>query len=93
MYRIRKYTLQKAKKYGVRVRPSSNKHKKIDVLDRNGHKIAAVGYNGMMDYPSYIQSRGLRYANTRRKLYYIRHSKDGKTKGSNGWWAKKLLWS
>ena len=92
MYRITKYTRQQAKKYGVRVRPSTLRQKKIDVIDAKGKKIASVGANGMMDYPSFILKRGLKFANTRRKLYYQRHSKDGQTKGTNGWWAKKLLW-
>ena len=92
MYRIKQYTLQKAKQLGVRVRPSTLKHKKIDVFNSVGKKISSVGYRGMMDYPSYIESKGRSYASKRRKLYYIRHSNDGLTKGSNGWYAKKLLW-
>ena len=92
MYHIQQYTLQKAKQHHVRVRPSTNRHKKIDVYDRNDKKIASVGYRGMMDYPTYVRRKGKAYANTRRRLYYIRHSNDGKTKGTNGWWAKKLLW-
>ena len=92
MYHIQNYTLRKAKQQHVRVRPSTNRNKKIDVFDKAGDKVASVGARGMMDYPTYIQKKGLTYANKRRRLYYIRHKKDGKTKGTNGWWAKKLLW-
>jgi hypothetical protein len=92
MYRIRNYTLRKAKQQDVSVRPSNDLHKKIDVFDRSGRKVASVGARGMMDYPSYIEKKGKTYANKRRRLYYIRHKKDGKTKNTNGWWAKKLLW-
>jgi hypothetical protein len=92
MYQIKKYTFQQAKKLGVRVRPSTQKHKKIDVFNNDGRKVASVGYKGMMDFPTYVQKKGRSYANKRRKLYYIRHSNDGHTKGSNGWYAKHLLW-
>lgn len=92
VYRITPYTRKRARALGVVVQPSRNKKKKIDVFDKTGARIAAVGANGMMDYPTYVLERGSRYANTRRQLYYQRHSKDGKTKASNGWWAKRLLW-
>ena len=92
MYKITPYTKRQAKRIHVRVRPSTLKHKKIDVFSSQGKKLGSVGYRGMMDYPSYIQSKGIRYAKTRRKIYYQRHSNDGHKKGSNGWLAKKLLW-
>jgi hypothetical protein len=88
---ITKYTYRKAKKIGVIVKPSTVKNKKIDVF-RNGHKIASVGAKGMNDYPTYIKTHGLTYANTRRRLYKIRHNKDRKTKWSRGWLADQLLW-
>ena len=89
MYKITKYTYNKAKKIGVTVKPSSTK--KIDVY-RNNKKIASVGAYGMNDYPTYIQKNGLQYAKTRRKLYKIRHRKDRKKKWSRGWLADQLLW-
>jgi len=91
MYKIRKYTFRQAKKIGVTVKISTNKTKKIDVY-KNARKIASVGANGMNDYPTYIQTKGLKFAKTRRKLYRIRHNKDRHVKWSNGWLADKLLW-
>jgi hypothetical protein len=88
---ITKYTYRKAKKIGVIVKPSTVKNKKIDVF-RDGHKIASVGAKGMNDYPTYMKTRGLPYANERRRLYKIRHNKDRKTKWSRGWLADQLLW-
>ena len=73
------------------VKPSTNKTKKIDVY-KNTKKIASVGANGMNDYPTYIQTRGIKYAKTRRRLYRKRHEKDRHVKLSNGWLADKLLW-
>ena len=90
-YRITNYTYKQAKKLGVKVKPSTNKTKKIDIF-KNGIKIASVGAYGMNDYPTYLKLKGKSYANTRRRLYKIRHNKDRKKKGTNGWLADKLLW-
>ena len=91
MYSIKRYTYNKAKKLGVIVKPSTNKTKKIDVFKRK-KKLASIGANGMNDYPTYIQKRGLAYANTRRRLYRKRHEKDRHVRGSAGYYADKLLW-
>lgn len=91
MYSIKKYTYNKAKTLGVIVKPSTNKTKKIDVF-KNKKKIASIGANGMNDYPTYIQKRGLAYAKTRRRLYKQRHEKDRHARGSAGYYADKLLW-
>ena len=91
LYKITPYTYRQSKKYGYMVKPSTNKTKKIDVF-KKGRKIASVGANGMNDYPTYIQKRGIQYANSRRRLYKIRHTKDRKQKGTRGWLVDKLLW-
>jgi hypothetical protein len=90
-YKITKYTLKKARKMGLEVKPSTNKTKKIDVY-KKGEKIASVGARGMNDFPTYINKRGLTFAKTRRRLYRIRHNKDRHKKWSRGWLADKLLW-
>jgi len=92
LYHITNYTLKKAKKIGVKVKPSTNKTKKIDVFNKQGKKIASVGANGMNDYPTYMQKNGVRYAKTRRRLYRMRHEKDRHIKWSHGWLADQLLW-
>jgi len=91
MYQITDYTKEKARELGVVVTNSSDPKKKIDVF-KNGKKIASVGAVGYNDYPSYIKSHGKEYAEQRRKLYKMRHSKDLKVVESNGWFANKLLW-
>jgi hypothetical protein len=94
-YHITKYTYKQAKKLGVRVVPSTNKTKKIDVYKLKGPNtglVASVGANGMNDYPTYIKKMGPKYAKTRRRLYKMRHEKDRHIKWSNGWLADKLLW-
>lgn len=89
MYSITQYTYKRAKKIGVTVKPSTKK--KIDVF-KNNQKIGSVGALGMNDYPTYIKKCGKTYADKRRKLYKIRHSKDRTKKWSNGWLADQLLW-
>lgn len=90
-YSITNYTKQQAKKLGVVVKPSLVKGKKIDVF-KGGAKIASVGAIGYSDYPTYIKTKGKAYADERRRLYKIRHSKDRNVKGSDGYYADKLLW-
>lgn len=90
-YSITNYTKNQAKKLGVVVKPSSVKGKKIDVF-KNGEKIASVGALGYSDYPTYMKTKGKAYADERRKLYKIRHAKDRNVKGSDGYYADKLLW-
>jgi hypothetical protein len=84
MYSITRYTKNKAKKYGVNVKHSSNPLKKIDIF-RNGIKIASIGgvrKNGVpyMDYPTYIKTDGLASANLKRKAYLARHAHEPKFK-------------
>jgi hypothetical protein len=90
-YTITNYTKQQAKKLGVVVKPSNVKGKKIDVF-KDGKKVASVGALGYSDYPNYMKEKGKAYADERRRLYKIRHSKDRNVKNSDGYYADKLLW-
>ena len=91
MYQITQYTRKRAKQLGVVVKHSTNPTKKIDVF-KDGKKIASVGGIGYGDYPTFMKTRGKKHANTRRRLYKQRHSKDRSVVGSNGYYADKLLW-
>tara|TARA_R110000796_G_scaffold87217_2_gene188391 strand:- start:1023 stop:1301 length:279 start_codon:yes stop_codon:yes gene_type:complete len=90
-YVIKKYTRDQAKRLGVQIKPAENKAKKIDVY-KDGKKIASIGASGMNDYPTYIQKKGLDFANDRKRLYKIRFQKTRKKVGSNSYWADQLLW-
>ena len=95
-YLIKSYTKKQAKKYGLTVKPSRNKGKKIDVF-KKGVKVASVGATGYNDYPTYMELEKKKkkpkgYAKERRRLYKIRHKKDRNKKGTNSWYADKLLW-
>ena len=91
MYKIPDYSYKQAKKINVKIKPSTKKNKKIDIF-KNDHLVASVGALGYSDYPNYIKEKGLVYANKRRELYKLRHSKDRNKINSNGFYADKLLW-
>jgi len=89
-YKITKYSYQQAKKLNhAEIKPSSNKKKKIDVF-KGDKKIASIGAMGYNDYPTFIKTKGVSYANERRKLYKQRHKKDLNSK--NGYFANNILW-
>lgn len=95
-YRIKNYTKKQAKKYGLTVKPSKLRGKKIDVFKKD-KKVASVGATGYGDYPTYmeLEKKGKKpkgYAKERRRLYKKRHNKDRNKRGTNSWYADKLLW-
>ena len=90
-YIIKKYSFDRAKEFGVDIKQSTSKNKKIDVFNKNGVKIATVGDSRYKDYPTYlIEDKDV--AEKRRILYKIRHKNDLSNVNSNGYWANILLW-
>jgi len=59
---------------------------------KDGYKIASIGAAGMNDYPTYIRTKGIKYANERKHLYKVRHKNDRNVKNTNGWYGDKILW-
>ncbi len=90
-YSITKYTKDKAKALGVQVKKSTNKKKKIDVF-KDKKKIASIGSVGYGDYPTFMKTKGKEFADKRRAAYKKRHQKNRLKKGTNGYYADKLLW-
>ena len=90
MYTITDYTYAMAKQYGLVVRPSSLKNKKIDVF-REGFKIGSVGDTRYSDYPT-MKLIDPENAEKRRKLYHARHKPELAPKYSGEWLAGYLLW-
>jgi len=90
-YKITDYTKQQAKKLGVTVKPSTVSGKKIDVF-KGTDKLASIGGSGYLDYPTYLEKNGKAFADERRRLYKVRHSKDRSKVGTPGYFADKLLW-
>jgi hypothetical protein len=91
LYDITDYTYAQAKKLNVIVKPSKRKDKKIDVY-KNNKKIASIGAKGYNDYPTYIKTKGTKYANERRRLYRMRHENTRHKVGSPSYFADNLLW-
>ena len=91
MYKIKQYSYDQAKKLNVKIKLSTKKDKKIDVF-KNDRLVASIGALSYSDYPTYIQEKGLAYANQRRKLYKLRHTKDRNKINSPGYYADKILW-
>ena len=92
LYDIKPYSYKQAEKLGVKIAPSTQKGKKIDVFDYNNQYILSIGGKGYKDYPTYLLEKGKEYADNRRRLYKIRHEKDRKVLGSAGYYADKILW-
>jgi hypothetical protein len=92
MYHILPYTIARARRLGVSIQPSTIRGKKIDVFTPEGDYICSVGAVGYGDFPTYLESHGKEYAETRRRLYKQRHAKDIQEIGSRGWFADYLLW-
>ena len=88
MYSITNYSKKKARELGVEIKPSTLKNKKIDVFKKK-QKIASIGDTRYGDYSTFIKTKGKEYAETRRRLYKIRHADN---KGITGFYADKLLW-
>jgi hypothetical protein len=91
-YEIQPYSFKQAKKLGVKIKPSTNPKKKIDVFDWNNQFICSIGAKGYSDFPTYIKEKGKEYADERRRLYKIRHNKDRVKEGSPGYYSDNILW-
>jgi hypothetical protein len=92
LYDIKPYSYKQAEKLGVKIAPSTNPKKKIDVFDYNKQFILSIGAKGYKDYPTYLLEKGKEYADERRRLYKIRHNKDRNKEGSAGYYADQILW-
>lgn len=90
-YRIKEYSRTQAQRIGVTIRVSSNPRKKLDVF-KNNVKVASVGEEGAMDYPTWIETRGIAYANARRRAYKARHQHTRLKPGTASYYADNLLW-
>ena len=73
VYTITDYSYRKARENNLTIKPSTKKNKKIDVY-KNGKFIGSIGDVRYNDYPTYVFKNGKKYADERRKLYYIRHN-------------------
>jgi hypothetical protein len=89
MYQITKYSFDRARELGVLIKPSNKKWYKIDVFDKDLNYITSVGDDRYSDYPHYIESHNLEYAENRRRLYRLRHKNNNSIRG---FFALNILW-
>ena len=102
VYIILPETYKRAKKLGVKIFPSDNPKKKIEVYDWNGVFITYIGDARFLDFHYYMEMEKQRllpkgYANDRKRLYHLRHRKEPEKLGdeylgSSAFYAKELLW-
>jgi len=98
MYEIKDRTYRIAKQIGVKIFPSDNPRKKIDVYDYNGQFICRIGDIKYGDFPTYLEMFPLDVAMKRQRLYRTRHAKEitklgDEWLGSPSYYSFFLLWS
>ena len=76
--------LKKAKRLGVTVKPSTRKHKKLDVFKEDKYVVSI----GDIRYSDYLQHGD----ESRRKRYKLRHESNRHKKGTAGFYADRILW-
>lgn len=84
IYKITKYSFDKAKRLGVEIVPSSVKNKKIDVF-KDGIKVASIGDSRYSDFATTGNKE-------QRRRFKLRFDKSRKVVGSNSYWSDQLLW-
>ena len=75
MYLITQYTKDKARQAGLVVKPSKRKGKKVDVF-KDGTYLDSIGDIRYGDYPTFLKEKGSTFAEERRRLYHLRHTKN-----------------
>ena len=90
LYNIKDYSYARANQIDVITRPSEKAHKKIDVYNKFGEYICSIGAKQMSDFPTYIETHGLEFANERRKRFYQRFNNIKEY--TPLWYASITLW-
>ena len=76
---------RKAEAIGVTVKPSTRKHKKLDVYNKDGQKVASIGDIRYEDFNTHNDPK-------RRTNYKARHEPYRHRKGTASYYADKILW-
>ena len=93
VYQITPYTLKRAAEIDLIVYPSDKKKYKLEVYNKiTGQFLFYAGDANYRDYPSYLETHGKEFAETRRRLYYKRHAKGINNIGSKESIVAYLLW-
>ena len=89
-YKISKETYEIAKRENLKIKPSSNPKKKIDVMNNENKKfsIGDVLYNDYHTYKKISKEK----ADERRRLFHIRNHKYSQIKNTPAYYTSLLLW-
>ncbi len=90
LYDIKDYSYARANQIGVMIKPSEKAHKKIDVYDEYEQYICSIGAKKMSDYPTYVETHGIEFANERRKRFYQRFNNI--KQDTTIWYSSVILW-
>lgn len=74
----------RAKALGVEIKPSTIKHKKLDVF-KHGEKIASIGDKRYSDFLQHGDDE-------RRRRYKARHEPHRHKRGTPSYYADQILW-
>ena len=100
-YTIKQYSMDRIQELNSKlntsdfsIKLSEDPSKKIDVFLRD-KIIASIGDINLLDFPSFVEERGIEFANKRRDAFYSRFKrlpdiKDGKI--TPMFWTRFLLW-
>jgi hypothetical protein len=100
-YKITQYSRDKIQELNSKlntsdfsIKLSEDPNKKLDVYLRE-KKITSIGDINLLDYPSFIEERGIEFANKRRDAFYSRFKrlpdiKDGEI--TPMFWSRWILW-
>lgn len=100
-YTIKQYSMDRIQELNNKlntsdfsIKLSEDPSKKIDVFLRE-KKLASIGDINLGDYPTYIEEKGMEFANKRRTAFYSRFKrlpdiKNGKI--TPMFWSRWLLW-
>lgn len=91
-YQITPRQEENAIRENVIIFPSKRKNKKLDVYTADGDYMFSIGDKRYKDYDLYLAENSKQYADNRRRLYKIRHSKNKDIKGTPSYYADKILW-
>ena len=70
---------------------SLHKHQSCFDVYKGDKYIYSIGNINFNDFPTYLETKGEKYANERRRLYKIRHKKED-IPNTKGYYALHILW-
>ena len=91
-YNILPYHRYRARKLGVRIRPSERPQKKIDVFTKDNRRLASIGDRQYKDFILHMKEKGPEYARRRRRNYRKRHAGHRRKVGTPSYFADQILW-